>query len=163
MSQDVTFPVEAGHVLLFARAVLDDRPDYYDPAAPGTTPLAPPTFTQALMHFHPDFEMRPRPGQPWKGSGASASGTLSHDGASESETVLHAEQRYEYHRHIHPGDVLIASSYMGKSWAKTGRRGNILNFSEAITEFRDGSGELVITAVAVEVRIGQPENKVANG
>ncbi|MEE2662782.1 MAG: MaoC family dehydratase N-terminal domain-containing protein, partial [Myxococcota bacterium] len=45
------FPVEAGHIELFARALDDPNPIYSDPAYAATTEcggvIAPPTFTQA--------------------------------------------------------------------------------------------------------------------
>jgi hypothetical protein len=141
MTDVATFPVEAGHVLLFARAVLDDRPDYFNPMA-SAAPVAPPTFTQALMHFEPDFEMRPQ-------AGKLAPGAESSNRAGG--TVLHAEQRFDYHRHAHPGDVLTATSQPGRTWTKPGRRGGNLAFSEVVIEFRDQAGELVITSTTVRV------------
>ncbi|GIS20739.1 MAG: hypothetical protein CM15mP120_26550 [Pseudomonadota bacterium] len=35
---------------------------------------------------------------------------------------LHAEQHFEYHRHIGPGDVLTAEVKPGKTWEKEGKR-----------------------------------------
>ena len=35
---------------------------------------------------------------------------------------LHAEQHFEYHRHLRPGDVLRAETRPGKTWEKEGRR-----------------------------------------
>ena len=64
---------------------------------------------------------------------------------------LHAEQHFEYHRHLKPGDVLTAEVKQGKSWEKEGKRSGKLKFSEAITEYRDQNGELVITARSVGV------------
>lgn len=142
MNEPVTFPVEAGHVLLFARAVLDDRPEYFEPSAP-ELPVAPPTFTQALMHFQPDFEMRPRAGQLAPGAD---------DDDSSGGTILHAEQRFDYHRHTYPGDVLTATSRPGRTWTKPGRRGGNLTFSEVVVEFRDEAGDLVITSTTVRVQ-----------
>jgi hypothetical protein len=127
-------------VLLFARAVLDDREDYFDPSGAGR-PVAPPTFTQAFMHFQPNFEMRPRAGRLVPGA----------DRPAADGTVLHAEQRFEYHRHPSPGDVLVVSSRPGRTWSKPGRRGGHLTFSEVVTEFRDSTGALVITSTAVGV------------
>lgn len=131
-------------MLLFARAVLDDREDYFSPAA-SELRIAPPTFTQALMHFQPDFEMRPRAGQLAPGMEAVGS----------RGTVLHAEQRFDYHRHAHAGEALTATSLPGRSWIKAGRRGGNLTFSEVVTEFRDAAGELVITSTTVRVETGR--------
>lgn len=65
---------------------------------------------------------------------------------------LHAEQHFEYHRHLRPGDVLRAETRPGKTWEKEGRRAGKLVFSEMITEYRDQDDELVITARSVGVR-----------
>ena len=68
---------------------------------------------------------------------------------------LHAEQHFEYHRHIGPGDVLSATDRPGDHWEKEGRSGKLV-FSENITEYRDQDGELVITARGVGVRTERP-------
>ena len=68
---------------------------------------------------------------------------------------LHAEQHFEYHRHIGPGDVLSATTRRGDQWEKEGRSGKLV-FSETITEYRDQNGELVITATGVGVRTERP-------
>ena len=70
-------------------------------------------------------------------------------------TGLHAEQHYDYHRPIRAGDVLTLSTRPGKSWEKQGRRGGLLQFRESITEYRDGDGELVLTARSVGVLTAQ--------
>jgi len=65
---------------------------------------------------------------------------------------LHAEQHFEYHRHLKPGDVLTGTAKPGKTWEKQGRRAGKLLFSEAITEYHDQDGNLVITARSVGVQ-----------
>src|SRR5262245_41264218 len=105
------FPIEAGHIMLFARAIGDPNPIYYDPARA----IAPPTFVQASAQFDPDYGLRPKIGKTWFGSGKTASG-LQRPAPSEGSpggsaggggggerrggggTGLHAEQHYEYHR-----------------------------------------------------------------
>ena len=72
-------------------------------------------------------------------------------GQYQARTGLHAEQEYTYHRQLNPGDVLTAEAKPGKEWEKEGRRGGTLKFTEAITEYRDQNGELVITARSVGV------------
>jgi len=70
---EIQFPIEAAHVLMFARAVGDPNPVYSDAACAAAQGLAavivPPTFPIAADHFDPDYERRPRPGVPWFGSG----------------------------------------------------------------------------------------------
>ena len=152
------FPIEAGHVMLFARAIGDANPIYYDENYAKTTEpgsiIAPPTFIQASAQFDPDYFLRPKIGHPWFGSGKEPTGIKP---GSDGDTRgggrgLHAEQHYEYHRHLRPGDVLTATVKPGKQWEKEGRRSGKLIFSETIIEFRDQKGELVITARGVGVQ-----------
>jgi hypothetical protein len=141
------FPVEGGHIMMFARAVGDPNPAYHG-ALTGAEAIAPPTFVWAADHYDPDSAVRPRPGEPWLGSGAAPSGA---PGAGGAGLGLHAEQRYEYHRPVRQGDVLSAVDRPGRTWRKEGRRGGTLTFTERITEYRDQRGELVVTATMVTV------------
>ena len=63
------FPIEAGHVLMFARSIGDDNQIYSDEdyAAGSETGgiIAPPTFVQASAQFDPDYFLRPKIGQEW--------------------------------------------------------------------------------------------------
>jgi len=143
------FPVEAGHILMFARAIGDTNPAY-EGALRGDEPLpAPPTFVQASAQFDPEYPLRPQSGPPWFGSGRDASGV--HTPAASSGG-LHAEQHFEYHRPLRSGDVLTATVREGGTWEKQGRRGGTLRFIETITEYRDQTGELVITGRGIGVR-----------
>ena len=152
------FPVEAGHIMLFARAVGDTNQIYYDADyARGTEPgsvIAPPTFVQASAQFNPDYYLRPKPGQPWFGSGKEPTGVARSEGGGGGG--LHAEQHYVYHRHPKPGDVLSATVKPGKTWEKQGRRSGKLIFTESITEYRDQNGELVVTSRGVGVTTERP-------
>jgi len=147
------FPIEAGHIMCFARAIGDANPAYSG-ALWGDGPVpAPPTFVQASAQFDPDYPLRPKPGEPWFGSGRNATGVTAApaSGGAGGGTGLHAEQHYEYHRPLRAGDVLTSSSRQGPGWEKQGRRGGRLVFIEIITEYRDASGELVVTARTVGV------------
>ena len=160
------FPVEASHILMFARSIGDSNPIYSDEThASGTevgSIIAPPTFAQASAQFDLDYFLRPKDGQKWFGSGGTASGTLSQkedkaDSKSDDKKSgssaggLHAEQHFTYHRHLKPGDVLSAENKPGESWEKESKRAGVLKFSESITEYRDQNGELVVTARSVGV------------
>ena len=72
------FPVEASHIMMFARSVGDKNPIYHDEDyARSTEPggiIAPPTFAQASAQFDPDYGLRPKIGEPWFGSGRNPSG-----------------------------------------------------------------------------------------
>ncbi|MFI5953220.1 MaoC family dehydratase N-terminal domain-containing protein [Cryptosporangium sp. NPDC051539] len=151
------FPVEAGHIRMFAQAIGDTNPAYYEETAGETalgTVTAPPTFVMAGAQFDPDYPLRPQPGRPWMGSGREPTGTPS-AGAEGEGTGLHAEQHFTYHRPLRPGDVLSAESREGESWTKEGRRGGSLRFSETIVDYRNQDGDLVVTARMVGVVTGR--------
>jgi len=156
------FAIEASHIMMFARAIGDANKIYSDAAyAEGTDVggiIAPPTFAQASAQFDENYRLRPKIGKPWMGSGKEATGIAPKtEGASDDAPVgmgargLHAEQHFEYHRHMRPGDVLSATVKPGESWEKHSKRAGVLKFSETVTEYRDQTGELVITARSVGV------------
>jgi acyl dehydratase len=157
------FPVEASHILMFARAIGDPNPIYADARYAATTEvgsvIAPPTFVQASAQFDPDYPLRPKVGQPWFGSGRTPTGAKPGDGGGGggggNGGTLHAEQHYEYHRPLRAGEVLTATVLPGRTWEKEGRRGGTLQFSESIIEYRTPEGELVVTARGVGVRTGK--------
>lgn len=156
------FPIEASHVMMFARSIGDANDIYYDEEyAKGTEPgaiIAPPTFVQASAQFDPDYFLRPKIGEEWFGSGKGPTGITKkkEGGGGGGGGGLHAEQHYVYHRTPKVGDVLTAEVKPGKSWEKEGRRGGKLMFSETVTEYRDQNGELVVTATGVGVRTERP-------
>ncbi len=150
------FPIEASHILMFARSVGDPNP-IYDPSQTDAADIvAPPTFAQASAQFDPDYFLRPKIGQPWFGSGKEPTGVKREPKEGESSGAsaggLHAEQHFTYHRQLRPGDVLTGTVLPGATWEKEGKRSGKLVFSETITEYRDQDGELVITARGVGVR-----------
>ena len=153
MADEIKMPVEATHIMMFARAVGDDNPIYRDEDYAKKTEvghiIAPPTFPRAVSQFDPGYHLRIKPGEKWFGSGKNPTGL---DGPAPSSGGLHAEQHFEYHRQLRPGDVLTAETKRGKTWEKQGRRAGKLVFSESVTEYRDQNGELVITARGVGVR-----------
>jgi len=149
------FPVEASLIRLFAQAIGDTNPVYYEETAGDTATghvIAPPTFLTAASHWDPDYPLRWKPGQPWNGSGAT-DGTK--PAGSGSGTSLHAEQHFTFHRTVKPGDVLTPTPGEGKTWTREGRRGGTMTFRENVTEWRDENGELVVTARGVGVTTGQ--------
>ena len=56
-----TFPVEATHVLMFARSIGDENPVYLDAEQAKDSEvgsiIAPPTFTAAAAQFNPDTSL----------------------------------------------------------------------------------------------------------
>nr|QQZ51316.1 MaoC family dehydratase [Phenylobacterium glaciei] len=72
-----TFPVEAGHILMFARSVGDDNRVYSDADYAKTTEaggIIAPDLRPGQRPVRPDYGLRPKIGQPWFGSGKNATG-----------------------------------------------------------------------------------------
>lgn len=158
----ITFPVEASHIMMFARAIGDTNPVYHDAGAAKETEVggvtAPPTFLQAVAQFDPDYHLRWRPNQPWFGSGRTPTGIEGKPASGGGG--LHAEQHFEYFRPVRPGDVLSVETKPGETWEKESKRAGKLTFRERITEYRDQSGALVARARSVGVT---PERPVDRG
>ena len=157
MADEVKMPVEGSHIMMFARSLLDDNPVYSDAdyAAKGETSgvIAPPTFGRAVAQFDPEYNLRPRNGQKWFGSGKNATGL---DAPAPSTGGLHAEQHYEYHRHLKPGDQLTMTTQAGNTWEKQSKRAGLLKFTETVYEFHDQDGERVLTMRSVGVKTEKP-------
>ncbi|MFV0534858.1 MAG: MaoC family dehydratase N-terminal domain-containing protein [Cumulibacter sp.] len=149
---EVTMPIEASHVLMFARSVGYKDDELLDEIKKdgGQSIYAPPTFLAGIRQFDPNEGLRPKPGESWIGSGKNASGATAEQRGDRGGS-LHAEQHYTYHRPVKVGDVLSARHEKGETWTKTGRRGGTLRFSEALTIFEDQNGEPVVTVRQVGV------------
>ena len=157
MSEEINMPVEATHIMMFARAIGDDNPIYRDPeygakSEPNSI-IAPPTFARSVAQFDPNHALRLRPGKKWFGSGRNPSGLT---GKASSSGGLHAEQHFEYHRQLKPGDQLSVTSLDGDTWEKESKRAGKLKFAETVQEFRDQNGELGITMRSVVVHTEKP-------
>ena len=156
------FPIEEGHIMMFARAIGDPNPIYRDPAyaaksTPGTI-IAPPTFVEAAIHFDDTWPFRPKIGERWMGSARepkNGPNPLGDHGGSH----FHASTEFHYHALLRPGMVLSGATRPGNMWEKSGRSG-LLRFTEAITEFRDENGAPVVTStltvVSTERKVEQP-------
>ena len=151
---EFNFPVEASHILMFARAIRDSNPAYQTAISQDKKEgIAPPTFALACAHFDPDYYFRPKPGEKWFGSGKAASGL---DGKPASSGSLHAEQHFVFHRHLRPGEVVTVETRTGTTWDKQSAKHGTLKFRDSVTEFRDPNGDLVVTARSVNVRTQGP-------
>lgn len=157
MADEIKFPVEGTHIMMFARSVGDPNPIYYDEEYAKKTEvghiIAPPTFPRAVAQFDPDYHLRPKPGEKWFGSGKNPTGLTE---PAKSTGGLHAEQHFEYHRHPKPGDILTVTTKPGKTWEKQSARAGKLTFTETIQEYRDQNGELVVTSRGVGVKTERP-------
>lgn len=152
MTRQLSFPIDAAHVMMFGRAVEIEPVEGARPGRSDGDLAVPvhPTFTESLQHFIPEYKWRPLAGRAWPGSGREPGGVV--EGA-DGPNIMHAEQRFEYYRPIHAGETLVGTTDIGKEWEKVNRSGVVLRFREIVTEFRDDAGRLVVTSVAVEVEV----------
>ena len=157
MAEEVKMPVEGSHIMMFARSLLDNNPIYSDPNYAAKSEMgnviAPPTFGRAVAQFDPNYNLRLKSDEKWFGSGKNPTGL---EGPAPSTGGLHAEQHYEYHRHLKPGDQLTMTSLPGKTWEKESKRAGLLQFTETVFEFHDQNGELVLTMRSVGVKTEKP-------
>ncbi|MBI2764628.1 MAG: MaoC family dehydratase N-terminal domain-containing protein [Chloroflexi bacterium] len=151
MAEPFEFPVDRTAVMLFARSLGDINPVFWDPNDPATKAaggiVTPPTFVQSSAHWDPNYALdltRPRKGPAPAHRGDAGGGGLGRG--------LHAEQHYEYHHPIHPGDTLTVTTRPGERWEKQGKRGGKLLFSESITDYTNQDGVLCVTARSVGVQ-----------
>ncbi|MDG2071622.1 MAG: MaoC family dehydratase N-terminal domain-containing protein, partial [Pseudomonadales bacterium] len=116
------FPIEAGHVMMFARSIGDTNEIYYHEDYAKSTAVgaiaAPPTFVQASAQFDPNYFLRPKIGQEWMGSAKGPTGITPKADENDGEKSsggggLHAEQHYVYNRQLKVGDVLSSTEKPG--------------------------------------------------
>jgi acyl dehydratase len=160
MADSFEFPVDLTSIMLFASAIGETNPIYYDQQYAEQTALggviAPPSFLMAASHWNPEYPLRgvrkiPPPPPREETAGSTAQG----GGGAGLTRLLHGEQRYEYHAPVRPGMRLTVSTRPGRVWEKEGRRGGTMQFRETISEYRDEGGELVVTATGVSIVTGK--------
>jgi hypothetical protein len=154
------FPIEASHVLMFARSIGDPNPVYSDAEYAKRSEvgaiIAPPTFVQASAQFDPDYSLRPKPGQPWFGSGKNATG-LPDRVVEVVEAAVAARPAALVPPPAQVGDVL-GWAKPGKSWEKEGHCGRLGR--RVSHRCRDQNGDLVVTATGVGVFHRAPATEV---
>ena len=164
MSNGYRFPVDRTGILLFASALGETNPIYWDEEYAKKTPLggviAPPTFAVSAAHWDGNYALRgvrkipaPPPKAPEPASAAAKGGAASGGGGGGMNLarVLHGEQRFEYHKPLLAGMQLTVTQRAGKTWTKEGKKGGVMRFSESVAEYRDEKGELVVTATSVGI------------
>ncbi|RWA16428.1 MaoC family dehydratase N-terminal domain-containing protein [Mycolicibacterium elephantis] len=134
-----TVAVERGRVAMFAKAIGETDPIYFDVeaarAAGHPDLLAPPTFVFGLDLEHSD-----------------TLGVLEAHGVNLSG-VLHGEQRFTYHRPVHAGDTLTLRAEFTDYFSK---KNGALEFLVRRSEL-SSNGELVAEMESVSViRNGAP-------
>ena len=130
------FPVERGQIMMFARALSDDNPIYFDEGHRQTAlrggVVAPPTFVACAAQFDPDWPYRPRPGARVERLGPRTRccpSLVRRRHQSACRTALRIPCAAASRRR------LDCSREAGKTWEKHSPRGGTLRFSEEITRF----------------------------
>jgi acyl dehydratase len=128
------FEIEAGKVAEFARAIGDDNPVYRSEDAARERGFraipAPLTFTRVAVF------PRYRP---------SDSSRLGFELGFDVRREIHGEQAYEFERPVFVGDVLEGKTTLTDASQREGSRGGVMTFATLETEYRDSSGDLVVT------------------
>ena len=137
------FRIERGKVEEFARAITDPSPVFRDESVArerGHEAIpAPPTYPRVsrFPRYRPEeIEM------------------YGFDLGFQPEYVLHGEQAYEYERPLYVGDVLTGTTTLADVYQRNGGRAGTMTFAVYETEYRDESGEHVLTdrATAIETQ-----------
>ena len=135
------FPIEAGKIREFARAVLDDNPFYRDEEEAkrwGCSNIpAPPTFAMTSA-----FVQTPESQVPLK---------------LDFLFALHGEQEFEYLAPIVAGDELTGRARISERFEKKGKRGGTMLFVVVETQYENQRGERVLN---VRQTLIQPEGTI---
>ena len=126
-------PVELEHVQVFARAVGEDNPVFFDAEVAEQhgfpNVVAPPTFTTTQILQVPREERERRLGA-----------------NLDYERVLHGEQEFIYKRLPVAGETLKGRMRISKDFTKEGKRGGSMRFVTYESVFTDEAGDEVLTA-----------------
>ncbi|MGV0871323.1 FAS1-like dehydratase domain-containing protein [Mycolicibacterium sp. XJ879] len=126
--------VELGKVREFARATRSRQPEHYNESA-GVSPV---TFlVSSALWEEPDSS-------PVRGK-------------IDLARVLHGSQEFVFHGQPPAvGAVLSAQMRLGNQYAKDGKRGGTMTFTEVITEFIDEDGTLVAEMTSTLIETSRP-------
>ena len=126
--EPVHFPIEAGKIAEFARAIKSDDSVYLDreaaDAAGFANVLAPPTYGMVSAFF----------------SGPSSRPPIDID----MRYALHAEQEFEYLAPVVATDVLTGVTRLTEEYEKEGRRGGRMKFYTFETTYTNQANEKVL-------------------
>ena len=132
MLGQVTFPIERGKLMEFARALHDDDPLWYDPGAAGEQGFAgvptPPTITALAAHWVPGGLIGP----------PLALGM-------DVDRLLHGESAWTFEAPVRLGDELTATMTVADVTPREGRRGGVMTLLVIETAFVNQRGEAVAT------------------
>ena len=169
------FPIEAGHIMMFARSIGDPNPIYADAEYAAATEVGDDHRAADVRAgeraVRPRLPLRPKIGQPWFGSGQGADRRRREPpGRRRAAAVAAAAARACTPSSTTRTTARCASATCSprrRARARRGRRrasapGKLV-FSETITEYRDQNGELVVTARGVGVRTEQRRWRADDG
>lgn len=134
--QPFTMRVETGKVREFAAATRSEAPEYLRLEPP---PVSPVTFLTTSRYW------QSAENAPWADLGL------------DLRRMLHAEQEFVFHGPPPSADqVLHCRTRVDDVREKHGKRGGLLTFIDAVTEFRDDAGTLVAEARSTAVLTSRP-------
>jgi N-terminal half of MaoC dehydratase len=130
-----TMVVELGKIREFAIATKSTNRAYF--GEPGSAPVSPVTFLASSALWQTDAN------NPMAGANL--------------ERQLHGEQEYVFHGEPpRAGTVLTGMTRIDRVYAKQGRRGGTMTFTEIVTEYRDAVGRLVVESRAIGIETSKP-------
>lgn len=137
--REVRFPIEAGKIAEFARAMKDPAAIYVDAQAASDAGFdavpAPLTYSTASAHY----------------AGGDATDLPLRMGLDLSRTV-NGEQKWIFHRPMVAGQVLTGISRIAQVDRKQGRNGEMLRILTE-TQFTDESGNPVVTEYMLTIEL----------
>ena len=162
------FPVEAGHILMFARSIGDPNPVYADADVRGARPRSAASSRRRRScrrarssttrircgrrsGSRGSARARTRPAVTRAIRRAVAGGSGGGGGGGAAPGCTPSSTTRTTGR-CAPAMCSPRETRPGERWEKEGKRAGKLVFSETITEYRDEQGELVVTARGVGVR-----------
>jgi acyl dehydratase len=127
----ISFPIERSKLAELAKAFGDHDPAWHDPEAARAAGFdgvpALPTATVLMDH--------------WREGGVPE--LVAAIGADLAR-ILHGEAAWEYHRPLHPGDVLTARSVVADVSTRQGKRGGAMTLIQVDTDFTNQDGDLAV-------------------
>ena len=133
-SDPVALPVERGKIREFARACLDDNPEYVD----AVDPPVPPTFL-TVRNF-------------WMSADTSPLARVGLD----LRRLLHGGEEYVFHGPPpRAGEELTCQTRVDAVYEKEGKRGGTMTFVETVVEFRDAGGRLRAECRSTAIETGR--------
>lgn len=127
------FEIEAGKVAEFANAIEAEPPAYREPVGDSSDGAIPAPLTFPRVADFPRYRVD------------EGEDLFGFDIGFDRRYLVHGEQGFEYERPLRVGDTLDGTTTLADVSERTGSDGGTMTIATFETEFRDQSGELVLT------------------